>query len=163
MNKVFLSLVFLFLGVAGVLIVQAMKTSTSQVYTPSELAEADSEKVVPRVRVVGKIAPEELEYKTDPEISLSFQIQDPEGESEKRVVVKYDKLMPDMFAPGRSVIIDGEFRDGVVYAKQLMTQCPSKYEPPTPMSEMGKEKYDSDQLRGPLFDNQGEGKVESSS
>jgi cytochrome c-type biogenesis protein CcmE len=129
-NKVFISAVLLFLGLGGILVVQAMQTTTAKVFTPSELS--SREEKIPRIRVVGKIAAEELKYETDPAIHLSFQIEDPEGSAPGRVLVKYNKLMPDMFAPGRSVIIDGEFRDGVVHAQSLMTQCPSKYEPPSP-------------------------------
>lgn len=48
------------------------------------------------------------------------------------VPVVYQGLRPDMFAVGRDVIIDGEFKDGVVFASSLLTQCPSKYEAPSP-------------------------------
>ena len=37
-----------------------------------------------------------------------------------------------MFTAGRDVIIDGEYKDGVLQAQKLLTQCPSKYEPPSP-------------------------------
>ncbi len=136
MNRVFVSLIVLFIGLGAILIVQAMQTSTSRVFTPSELAHR--EEPVKRIRVVGKVAPQELEYQTEPQIRLSFHIQDPEGEQKETVRVEYDKLMPDMFAPGRSVIIDGEYTGSVVKAESLMTQCPSKYEPPTPTSSGGK-------------------------
>lgn len=132
MNRVFISLIVLFVGLGAILIVQAMQTSTARVFTPSELARHRD--AVRRIRVVGKVAPQELEYQTEPTIRLSFHIQDPEGEHQETVRVEYDKLMPDMFAPGRSVIIDGEYTGSVVRAESLMTQCPSKYEPPTPTS-----------------------------
>ncbi len=48
------------------------------------------------------------------------------------VPVVYQGLRPDMFEAGRDVIIDGEFKDGVVIASSLLTQCPSKYEAPSP-------------------------------
>lgn len=132
MNRVFISLIILFIGLGAILIVQAMQTSTSRVFTPSELSQ--HEQPVKRIRVVGKVAPLELDYQTEPTIRLSFHIQDPEGAQQETVRVEYDKLMPDMFAPGRSVIIDGEYTGSIVRAESLMTQCPSKYEPPTPTS-----------------------------
>ena len=46
------------------------------------------------------------------------------------IPVTYKKLKPDMFAAGRDVIIDGNFINGKVEALNLLTQCPSKYEPP---------------------------------
>ncbi|MCI5066068.1 cytochrome c maturation protein CcmE [bacterium] len=132
MSRVFIVLIILFFGGGTILVVQAMKTNTARVFTPSELAAKAESFHVPRARVVGMVAPEKLIYETEPTIKLSFQIRDPEGTAEERIAVHYDKLMPDMFAPGRSVIIDGAFRDGTLYATHLMTQCPSKYEPPTP-------------------------------
>jgi cytochrome c-type biogenesis protein CcmE len=49
-----------------------------------------------------------------------------------KVPVVYQGLRPDMFSAGRDVIIDGEYRDGLVIASTLLTQCPSKYEAPSP-------------------------------
>jgi cytochrome c-type biogenesis protein CcmE len=37
---------------------------------------------------------------------------------------------PDMFAPGRDVIVEGTLgADGTIAATQVMTSCPSKYKP----------------------------------
>jgi len=37
---------------------------------------------------------------------------------------------PDMFAPGRDVIVEGRIgRDRVIHATQVLTSCPSKYQP----------------------------------
>ena len=37
---------------------------------------------------------------------------------------------PDMFAPGRDVIVEGKLgADGTIAATQVMTSCPSKYKP----------------------------------
>ncbi|MCB0329418.1 MAG: cytochrome c maturation protein CcmE [Bdellovibrionales bacterium] len=144
MNKVFISLVVLFFGLGTILVFMAMQTNTASVFTPSELSKAAANHSIPRVRVVGKVAAEKLEYQTEPAIKLTFQIEDPEGDAHGKVAVSYNKLMPDMFAPGRSVIIDGQFRDGIVYADSLMTQCPSKYEPPSPTKTTDAPKVQSD-------------------
>jgi cytochrome c-type biogenesis protein CcmE len=34
-----------------------------------------------------------------------------------------------MFAEGRDVIIEGRYENGTLHAQQIMTSCPSKYEP----------------------------------
>ena len=46
-----------------------------------------------------------------------------------RFEVLYRGSIPDNFAPGRDVIMDGSLRDGVFHAKtdSLSTKCPSKY------------------------------------
>ncbi len=37
---------------------------------------------------------------------------------------------PDMFAPGRDVIVEGKLgADGAIAATQVLTSCPSKYKP----------------------------------
>ena len=80
-----------------------------------------------------------VDYAVTPGFLLRFSIINP-GKGDQAVPVDpkqtipvvYQGIKPDMFTPGRDVIIDGEFRDGILYASKLLTQCPSKYEPPSP-------------------------------
>jgi len=44
--------------------------------------------------------------------------------------VEYAGIRPDTLQPGRDVILEGHYAGGVFQATVLMTQCPSKYEPP---------------------------------
>ena len=45
-------------------------------------------------------------------------------------VVAAGEPKPDMFAPGRDVIVEGKLgAGGVIAATQVMTSCPSKYKP----------------------------------
>lgn len=44
------------------------------------------------------------------------------------VPVRYNGILPDMFADGRDVIVEGRVEGGVFHAKTLLTTCPSKYE-----------------------------------
>jgi hypothetical protein len=45
--------------------------------------------------------------------------------------VVYRGSVPDLFAPGRDVVLQGRLRDGIFAAVpgSLVTQCPSKYAP----------------------------------
>ena len=45
------------------------------------------------------------------------------------IPVSYRGIMPDMFSEGREVVVEGRYRDGGLAAQQIMTSCPSKYEP----------------------------------
>ena len=45
------------------------------------------------------------------------------------VPVAYKGILPDMFAEGREVVVEGRYQDGGLAARQIMTSCPSKYEP----------------------------------
>ena len=123
----------LFLAFFGFLIIQGFSDGTSSVYLPSELVVKNQE--LKRVRVAGRVAEGEVSYAVQPEFKLEFQIKDPEGDSAVVLPVSYQGIKPDMFAVGRDVIIDGEFINGQLVAKQLLTQCPSKYEPPKPKEE----------------------------
>ena len=157
-GKIFISLIILAVSGALVMILSATSGSSSEVLSPSEvIRRLDSE--IPRLRVVGRVAPGEFKYSVEP-VRLEFQVVDRPGESPHKdqskqsfktssvdsdsetstgvqLTVIYDNLKPDMFAAGRDILVDGELRDGVVYASSLMTQCPSKYEPEDPAEKYG--------------------------
>lgn len=140
MNKIFISLVLLFLVVGGLVVFQATRTTYSSVLLPSELIERGHDKPLPRVRVGGRVS-DPIVYTVDPTIVLKFNVQDPPSKEASNknssapintVPVIYNGLRPDMFAVGRDVIIEGEFVNGSLQAAKLLTQCPSKYEAPAP-------------------------------
>ena len=47
----------------------------------------------------------------------------------ENVPVAYKGILPDMFAEGREVVVEGRYQEGGLAARQIMTSCPSKYEP----------------------------------
>ena len=49
--------------------------------------------------------------------------------------VRYNGILPDMFAAGRDVIVEGRVESGVFHANNLLTTCPSKYEAGVPHDE----------------------------
>lgn len=51
------------------------------------------------------------------------------------VPVTYRGIRPDMFSEGREVVVEGRYQDGGLAARQIMTSCPSKYEPATAGAE----------------------------
>jgi cytochrome c-type biogenesis protein CcmE len=61
---------------------------------------------------------------------LAFEIARQDGS--EPVAVGYHGILPDMFAEGREVVVEGRFTDGRLSARQIMTSCPSKYEPAKP-------------------------------
>ena len=127
------SIIILFIAVIGFLMLQAMGTGTSQVLLPSEVLAL--ERPLKRIRVAGRVSSKEVRYQVEPEFKLEFEIYDPEGQEGTTLPVTYAGIKPDMFASGRDVIIDGEISGNTLTANQLLTQCPSKYEPPTPEGE----------------------------
>ena len=134
MNKLFFSIVFGFIVLGGLMIFQATRSGTAAVLLPSELLAQTTD--VSRVRVAGRVSNEQFEYALEPTIKLSFSVVDP-GKGSQPVPVVYHGLKPDMFAAGRDVIIDGSYAAGTIRAHSLLTQCPSKYEPPDPEGKYG--------------------------
>lgn len=138
MNRVVVTVILVVLILGALLGYQASKTGLYSVLLPSELLAAVKEEKVnlQRLRVAGRVTDDEINYQVEPKFELRFTIQDPRRHdqipSDVKIPVYYAGLKPDMFAPGRDVIIDGEFVDGTLQAKTLLTQCPSKYEAPQP-------------------------------
>jgi len=60
---------------------------------------------------------------------LRFTLHDVKGNA--TVPVLYRGTVPDMFAPGRAVVVSGRLRNGTFVAVpgSLLTKCPSKYTP----------------------------------
>jgi cytochrome c-type biogenesis protein CcmE len=61
---------------------------------------------------------------------LAFELARPDGSG--AVPVAYHGVLPDMFAPGREVVVEGRYTAGALAARQIMTSCPSKYEAAKP-------------------------------
>lgn len=127
MSKRFTALVAVFALLAVLMIFQATRTTSSLVLLPSDLLAKHSN--MARIRVGGRITNAEIFYATEPTIELRFAVEDPK-DPKGSIPVIYNGLKPDMFAAGRDVIIDGDFEGGTLKAQKLLTQCPSKYEPP---------------------------------
>lgn len=57
---------------------------------------------------------------------LAFELARKDGS--EPVAVAYKGILPDMFAEGREVVVEGRYEAPGLHAKQIMTSCPSKYE-----------------------------------
>ncbi|MDX6492176.1 MAG: cytochrome c-type biosis protein CcmE, partial [Gaiellaceae bacterium] len=60
---------------------------------------------------------------------LRFRLRDRDGT--QTVPVVYRGSVPDLFKPGREVVVEGMFVNGTFLAAKdtLVTKCPSKYAP----------------------------------
>ena len=80
------------------------------------------------VQVMGKIDFEAVTYETE-KSCMVYEITDLEDqESGRRLKVIYAGVVPGNFEQATSVVAKGEYRDGALYADQLLVKCPSKYE-----------------------------------
>jgi cytochrome c-type biogenesis protein CcmE len=60
---------------------------------------------------------------------LRFRLRDVKDPAGETVAVMYKGSVPDLFATGRDVVVDGKVVDGTFVAKpgSMVTKCPSKY------------------------------------
>lgn len=129
MSKVFLSLVIGFTVIGALMVYQSTRATSARVFEPSQLLQATGGGDLQRLRVTGKVV-EPIDYQVQPTLELRFGVQDRIGVGPV-IPVTYRGVKPDMFQSGRDVLIDGDFRQGVLSASAVLTQCPSKYEPVT--------------------------------
>lgn len=79
------------------------------------------------VRVAGRVRAESMQWNAEAR-ELRFTLDDMQGVGS--VPVKYTGLLPDMFAEGRDVVVEGDPSGAEVFeATTVLTSCPSKYAP----------------------------------
>lgn len=116
--------------------------STSEYYlTVDEAAARQTELMGQSVRIAGRVSPGDIKW--DPNsLTLSFSIVPPPPQDGAKIepvsmhppkqikVICNGQPKPDMFAAGRDVIVEGHLvGHNFVRADQVMTSCPSKYQP----------------------------------
>jgi cytochrome c-type biogenesis protein CcmE len=83
-----------------------------------------------RVRLGGTVAPGTVRWDAAHR-HLSFVVTD----GAKTLPVRYSGVVPDIFAEGRQVVVEGGLaRDGAFDATTLLAKCPTKYNPADPKS-----------------------------
>ena len=118
-------LTLLFVGAVAYLVLTGVRQTGMQYMTVTELAHLDRAPQSEGFRLDGTVAAGSVVY--DQKIpKLQFRMTD----GKEDIAVVYGGLMPDAFAPGREVVVEGSYkhRDRALYASKLVTKCPSKYE-----------------------------------
>lgn len=113
------------IGAVSYLILTGVKQTGMHYMTVTELARMNRAPKEGGFRLDGRVAPGTIRY--DQKVpQLLFQMTD----GKAVVGVVYDGLMPDAFAEGRDVVVEGTFDQPArtLHASKLVTKCPSKYE-----------------------------------
>jgi cytochrome c-type biogenesis protein CcmE len=118
----------------GYLMFAGVQTSSTYYFTIAEFLPRKEQLVGEGVRVAGRVNEGSLQKQTSAKgTEMTFTIGDFAGPDrvpvEGTLAVAYTGVVPDMFAEGRDVIIEGRYVDGTLQAHTVMTSCPSKYEP----------------------------------
>lgn len=105
----------------GVIAYNGIKSATVYYLTPTEFA-ARPDLSGARVRLAGTVVPGSL-LRTDTRVT-GFRISD----GTTVLAVRYDGPLPDLFAEGREVLVEGRLAvDGVLEGSQVITTHPTEY------------------------------------
>ncbi len=125
-NKKFLISGLLILIAISYLGYTGFESSAIYYYTVSELTELDESVRNTNIRVNGQVDVNSVEHNSTVNSALEFIVTEG-GES---LPVIYQGIVPDTFAAGREIVIEGYLdSEGVFQADTILTKCPSKYEP----------------------------------
>jgi cytochrome c-type biogenesis protein CcmE len=116
------------LSVAAVLAVFLLYTSIAGGGNPS-VAPSELDGRTDRVQLAGAVVGP---AKGDAHAGgLRFGLRNIDGSERVTVPVRYTGSVPDLFKPGRHIVVKGSLRNGVFVAERgsMITKCPSKYAP----------------------------------
>lgn len=128
------------------LIVTAVRNTAEYYLTVGEVQARHAELGGQMLRVAGRVVPGTISW-NPATLTLAFGIAQPPAQDAPAGVrpvaitagaavfhvICQGQPKPDMFAPGRDVIVEGKLgRDGTIEARQVLTSCPSKYKPKPP-------------------------------
>jgi cytochrome c-type biogenesis protein CcmE len=125
------------------LIITAVRNTAEYYLTVNEVKARQAELSGQMLRVAGRVEAGTISW--DPtSLTLRFAMTQPPPDGQPSIttvsaperspaqfnVVSRGQPKPDMFAPGRDVIVEGQLGpDNTIEARQVLTSCPSKYVP----------------------------------
>jgi len=125
------------LGAVTWLIINAMGSSMSYFYSPTEVAQGKSP-TDHVFRLGGLVAQDSLDR--GKELTLHFTVTD----NKNSVKVDYTGILPDLFAEGQGVIAQGRMGiDGVFVAEEVLAKHDENYMPPEVADALEKAKSSS--------------------
>ena len=137
-SKIYITIIIVVICLVS-LIFAATKSNAKAVVTINELMQ---KKIInTKVQIGAQVAHDsKIESISSPKRIVKFSIVDRVKKDEEKQILKknavnklqvvYEGIMPDTLRAGRDVIVQGVYDGEVFNAYQLLTQCPSKYEPP---------------------------------
>ena len=131
----FLMGALLIVGAVGYLIYTSIQQTKVYYFTIDEFLPKRAALTNTDVRVAGRVQDGSIQW--DPAaLNLTFRLMPiepgtiPVSDIPTGVPVSYQGILPDMFAEGRDVIVEGLYTlEQQLVASTIMTSCPSKYEP----------------------------------
>ena len=111
----------------GVLVYSAVDQTKMYMVTVAEYLGNRDAYAGTTVRVAGRVRADSMQWNAGTH-ELNFTLDDMQGHGS--IPVRYSGLLPDMFAEGRDVVVEGPHSAGETFdADTVLTSCPSKYAP----------------------------------
>ena len=113
------------LVVAGLLVLNAFRSNIVYFFSPSEILEGKAP--TQGVFRMGGLVEQGSVKKIPNTLKVEFTVTD----LAKRITVRYDGILPDLFRDGQGVIAQGRLQgDGVFVADQVLAKHDENYMPP---------------------------------
>ena len=110
----------------GYLIISGLEGTFVYSRTISEIRRLGNEVEGQGLRIEGTVVDGSLK-KSDTSLQCTFALADSLGES---IEIRFDGVLPDTFKEGMPAMAEGRYKTGDYFeATNVLTKCPSKYEP----------------------------------
>jgi cytochrome c-type biogenesis protein CcmE len=109
-------------GAIAALVLNAFQSNLVFFYSPSQIA-ANEAPAARTFRLGGMV--EKGSVKRDG-VSVSFTVTD----TAKTVPVRFEGILPDLFKEGKGVVAQGQLKDGVFVAREVLAKHDENYMPP---------------------------------
>ena len=114
--------IVLAVGAIAALVLNAFQSNLVFFYSPSQIAANEAPKAR-TFRLGGMV--ERGSVKRDG-VSVSFVVTD----TAKTVPVRFEGILPDLFKEGKGVVAQGQLKDGVFVAREVLAKHDENYMPP---------------------------------
>ncbi len=122
----FVAGIAIIISTVGFLVYTAVDQTKMYMVTVSEFVTGGNAYAGTTLRIAGRVAEDSMVWDSKTN-DLHFTLDDIEGEG--TIGVHYTGILPDMFAEGRDVVVEGPYAAGDPFeATTVLTSCPSKYE-----------------------------------
>lgn len=122
----FLIAALVIVGAVGYMIYAAMQSGSEYFVTTTELKAMGDKAIGQPTKLGGRVADGSVQWDKGSN-TVAFALAD---EKLQNISVVYTGVVPDTFAPGVDVILEGKLgADGQFQANTMLAKCASKYEP----------------------------------
>jgi len=123
-NKFAIGSILIF-GAIAYLITAGISSTSQYFFTVDELMNQQVSYAGSGLKVKGTVVNGSINRDPNDYLKINFSIE----EKQSKLDVTYTGIIPDMFADGREVVVEGTLgQNGEFHAETLLTSCPSKYE-----------------------------------